>query len=213
MKKIIIAILLILFFVSGASATTDSFYRSSETQYYKTGTSYPPSTDSTMGGGSYYADKEYSSPNYSVICVDYAFDTSSLPDSCVISSANITVYISDISDNQSRNLVADEGSGWSATVGTTFINESVSGLSTGEKVFTLSNAANNINKTGTTHVRFAISGDAPTGKTYVALKNTAGGYSVYLSVTYTTGYTHEINGVSNSPEINGVSNPTEVNGI
>lgn len=148
--------------------TDDAF----DARVQRTGTSYPPSgsylvnsTEATM-----YVEKWYSNPDYIISVGLLRFDTSSLPNDCVILSASLVLYIVSKADNDSRSFVAewyDMGASagsedWTSTVASNaHSGTSISSITASSaNSFSLSNLSN-ISKTGYTGLRLHVTGDTP----------------------------------------------------
>jgi len=228
MKKIIMAILLTLFFGSSAFAqTTVDFYSPADeddgycTRYSST---YPPDTSNQACYTSGYLRlyKQNDGSDYIVNSILLRFDTSSLPDNATITSATLYLQVYTASAMNTGGRTADgeyysftsiSNSDYSASVGTTAFSISSGNLYPDETI-SLSNLSS-ISKTGYTGFRIGISGDAPSAYTGVHydIYGQSQTYPPKLSVTYTTGYSKKVNGVTSAAKVLGVSVPSKVNGL
>src|SRR5581483_984569 len=137
--------------------------------------------------------------SYQILDALLRFDTSSLPDNAVISSASLSFNIPAKANADSRNLIGSwydaanwpiDGNDWAADVGTTALpgsplaNLPLAG--TGTATLSLQNPAQ-ISTTGSTCLRLGLSGGAPTGDNFVQIasnENTT--YTApRLTITYT----------------------------
>lgn len=229
MKKIILA-LIFIFYVSlpcfAATTTTITVASDADdgTALKESSSAYPPNTTAAYyGEQNYFGGSKSYSGQYDVQCGVIRFNTSSLPDSAIITSAKLRLYCESRTSSDSRSLNGEyrtnsfNDSDYTTSVGTTAFSKSITTFATSQyNEIDLSNLTS-ISKTGYTGFRFGVSGDTtPTGINLVQFHT----YHYYtgtsrpqLEITYTTGYAHEINGVANSPEVNGVANPAEVNGL
>lgn len=224
MKKIIIALFFLLIIVSNLFAATAQFNvdAGDGVAGASSQVSYPGTANFTDGNGMYPQKSYPGTYNYTTIVACCKFDTSSLPDTAVVTSAYLYVNVIAKDNDESRSLYGEyynfgtlSTSDFTADVGTTAFSSAISSINVGYgQTWNLSNVSN-INKTGYTGFRFGISGDAPAlGKrNSVTWAQNGGLGATVLYVTYTTGYAKKINGISNAPKINAVSMPTKVNGI
>lgn len=228
MKKTIIATLLILCFSTNAFAqTTVDFYSPADEDdgcCTRSDSTYPPGTanQGSNTGGYLKLYKQNDGSTYYVSCILLRFDTSTLPDNATITSATLylRVYTATALNTGGRNADGEyysftsiSNSDYSASVGTTAFSISSGNLYPDETI-SLSNLSN-ISKTGYTGFRIGISGGAPSAYNGVHydIYGQSQSYPPKLTVTYVTGYSKKINGVTSAAKVNGVSIPAKVNGL
>lgn len=162
---------------------------------YKTGGGYPPTGGYVAEDGTAtWAWKAASE----VDCGYARWDTSSLS-GATISSATLRVYVTSKTDTDSRNYVGDyydfggEASveaDWTASPSADAFSVTVASMTLSDwNEITLSSPDSNINKSGYTGIRFAISGGAGTGTNAIAIASYENDPALApeLVVTYTTG--------------------------
>lgn len=224
MKKIILAIFLILCFWSNAFAIDTYFYLTSNTNWgyvYGSSSSNPPPYSGYDNGSATYTTVgryQFNIDNaYRLYIPLFRFDTSSIPDAATISDASLSFYTTINYNTTGKTLNCEFYSGsWTwgsgmyttSDIGTTAFQEPLSNFYANQTKEVFLSTLSNISKTGYTSFRAGVPGAYD-----LADAKQANFSNIVLKVTYTAGYSHEINGVLNSPEINGVANPTEVNGL
>jgi hypothetical protein len=154
-------------------------------------------------------------PNYVVGNVLLRWDTSSIPDTATITSAQLKLFADDVFDADSLRLIADyydfggtaDSSDWTYLIASPNAISEANGLqlntveTTTDQTLTLDlENVTNISKTGYTGIRLGVnqraSDAAPTGvnRVNVAMYGTAlsGGFAPQLLVTYTEGTTERL---------------------
>lgn len=168
----------------------------------KTDTVYPPATSATSStnGTTIAISRSLSGGNHTIRSALLRYDTSSVPDGAVISTAEFDVYLNGKAVTDARALWLEwyDTANWpidSTDYAETAVGDAaqvlISSLST--SVWTqigLSNPndAGHVNKTGYTALRGHISGGQPTGNNYVTMTTLewgAGTYASCLILTWT----------------------------
>lgn len=135
---------------------------------------YPPTgTVNRLDGTDYaHAGRDLYTTDYLIINALFRFDTSALPDSAAIIECTFRAYVISNQSDDSRSLSADWYA-WDGTSDSDYAESALTGALSGVTFaslnagqvndITLSNADANINRSGTTGIRFHCSGSTPTG--------------------------------------------------
>ncbi len=128
-----------------------------------------------------------------VFRIDNAFtkwDTSPIPDTATVLSADFEPFINSFSDTNSRNFIGEyfawgavTCADWSASPGSDAFSSDITGLATGVNTIAMSSLTS-INKTGFTELRLGVSGGEPASNNAVIIRSREDGGGPELIVTY-----------------------------
>lgn len=161
-----------------------------------TSPTYPPGSASNFwpNDTGVYVTRALAGGNFSIYNGYLKWNTSSLPDNATVTAAKVRLWIFGAPNANGRDLTADWYT-WTGVVGDWTATAQTNAISgTAISTFTslpawfeidLANV-NNVSLTGTTYLRFHISGGQPTGDNTVGINGFSAGNPAELVVTYAT---------------------------